>query len=58
MVNELEKQNLVLKESIAALGGASRRQNIRAVGVKEEKEGSDWDGFIKKNYSWRYLTLM
>lgn len=47
VVNELVKQNHVLKEKITALEGASRRQNIRIVGVKEGIEGGDWDGFMK-----------
>lgn len=47
MVNELVKQNHVLKEKTTAPEGASRRQNIRIVGVIEGIEGGDWDGFMK-----------
>lgn len=47
VVNELAKQNRILKEKITALEGTSQRQNIRIVGVKEGKEGGDWDGFMK-----------
>ena len=47
VVNDLERQNHVLKETITALEGFSRRQNIRIVGVKEGLEGRDWDGFMK-----------
>ena len=47
VVNDLERQNHVLKETITALEGFSQRQNIRIVGVKEGLEGRDWDGFMK-----------
>lgn len=47
VVNDLERQNRILKEKITVLEGFSRRQNIRIVGVKEGMEGRDWDGFMK-----------
>ena len=46
VVNDLEKQNQVLKEKITALECFSRRQNIRIAGVEEGVEGCDWDRFM------------
>lgn len=36
VVNDLERQNHILREKITALEGCSRRQNIRIAGVGEE----------------------
>lgn len=47
VVNDLERQNRILKEKVTALEGFSRRQNIRIAGVNEGMEGRDWDGFMK-----------
>lgn len=47
VVNDLLKQNHVLKKKITALEDFSRHQNIGIMGVKEGMEGGDWDGFVK-----------
>lgn len=47
MVNDLARQNKILKEKITVLEGFSQCQNIRIAGVKEGMEGRDWDGHMK-----------
>lgn len=46
-VNDLARQNHILKEKITAFEGCSRRQNIRNADVKEGMEGRDLDSFMK-----------
>lgn len=46
VVNDLARQNHMLKEKITRLEGFSWCQNIRIAGVKEGLEGRDWDGFM------------
>lgn len=47
IVEELVKQNKLLRDSLSALEGYSRRQNIRISGITEGAEGRDCDAFLK-----------